>query len=168
MADYSDYKECTDCVHYELCLHQEKFLIEHNRKDLIRRYGFGLSEPEICCNFRDRSRFVELPDDFPKYRLTTDVPKENYSDLLNYVYAKDGNILLRYANGKESMDLCDYIAFHAKDCLVDSQDVLDGACLECDDDYCSLGRAYIASVQAAKLRERLKLYEDLTEQALKN
>ena len=62
MADYSDYKECTDCVHYELCLHQEKFLIEHNRKDLIRRYGFGLSEPEICCNFRDRSRFVELPD----------------------------------------------------------------------------------------------------------
>lgn len=60
MADYSDYKECTDCVHYELCLHQEKFLIEHNRKDLIRRYGFGLSEPEICCNFRDRSRFVEL------------------------------------------------------------------------------------------------------------
>ena len=61
MADYSDYKECTDCVHYKLCLHQEKFLIEHNRKDLIRRYGFGLSEPEICCNFRDRSRFVELP-----------------------------------------------------------------------------------------------------------
>ena len=61
MEDYSDYKECTDCVHYELCLHQEKFLIEHNRKDLIRRYGFGLSEPEICCNFRDRSRFVELP-----------------------------------------------------------------------------------------------------------
>ncbi len=61
MADYSDYKECTDCVHYELCLHQEKFLIEHNRKDLIRRYGFGLSEPEICCNFRDRSQFVKLP-----------------------------------------------------------------------------------------------------------
>ena len=63
MADYSDYKECTECVHYELCLHQEKFLIEHNRKDLIRRYGFGLSEPEICCNFQDRSRFVELPCD---------------------------------------------------------------------------------------------------------
>lgn len=62
MADYSDYKECTDCVHYELCLHQEKFLIEHNRKDLIRRYGFGLCEPEICCNFRDRSRFIELSD----------------------------------------------------------------------------------------------------------
>ena len=61
MADYSDYKECTDCVHYELCLHQEKFLIEHNRKDLIRRYGFGLCEPENCCHFQDRSRFVELP-----------------------------------------------------------------------------------------------------------
>ena len=55
----TDYKECTDCVHYELCLHQEKFLIEHNRKDLIRRYGFGLCEPENCCNFKDRHRFVD-------------------------------------------------------------------------------------------------------------
>ena len=75
MADYSDYKECTDCVHYELCLHQEKFLIEHNRKDLIRRYGFGLSEPEICCNFRDRSRFVELPC---KLGDTLFVPTRNF------------------------------------------------------------------------------------------
>lgn len=75
MADYSDYKECTDCVYYELCLHQEKFLIEHNRKDLIRRYGFGLSEPEICCNFRDRSRFVELPC---KLGDTLFVPTRNF------------------------------------------------------------------------------------------
>ena len=69
MADYSDYKECTDCVHYELCLHQEKFLIEHNRKDLIRRYGFGLCEPENCCHFQDRSRFVELPADGIMYGI---------------------------------------------------------------------------------------------------
>ena len=56
-----DYKECTDCVHYEFCLSQEKYLIEHNRKDLIRRYGFGLHEVENCKFFKDRSRFVELP-----------------------------------------------------------------------------------------------------------
>lgn len=56
-----DYKECTDCVHYEFCLSQEKYLIEHNRKDLIRRYGFGLHEVEHCKFFKDRSRFVELP-----------------------------------------------------------------------------------------------------------
>ena len=53
MADYSDYKECTDCVHYELCLHQEKFLIEHNRNatapdlwsflitNILRKNDFG-------------------------------------------------------------------------------------------------------------------------------
>lgn len=152
---------CKDCVHVEVC---ETFSLLSE--------SFEIASPERiasdCEHFKHHSRFVELPYDFPKYRLTTDEPKEDYSDLLNYVYAKDGNILLRYANGKKSMDLCDYIAFHAKDCLIDSQDVLDGACLECDDDYCSLGRAYIASVQAAKLRERLKLYEDLTEQALKD
>lgn len=152
---------CKDCVHIDVC--QTFSLLSES---------FEIASPERiasdCEHFKRHSRFVELPDDFPKYRLTTDEPKEDYSDLLNYVYAKDGNILLRYANGKKSMDLCDYIAFHAKDCLIDSQDVLDGACLECDDDCCSLGRAYIASVQAAKLRERLKLYEDLTEQALKD
>lgn len=57
-----DYKECTDCVHYEFCLSQEKYLIEHNRKDLIRRYGFGLHEVEHCKFFKDRSRFVDMTE----------------------------------------------------------------------------------------------------------
>ena len=83
MADYSDYKECTDCVHYELCLHQEKFLIEHNRKDLIRRYGFGLSEPEICCNFRDRSRFVEFP-----YKLGDSIYEPKRHQITEYQIAR--------------------------------------------------------------------------------
>lgn len=139
------YNECKNCIHTDVCIHP-----------------CGLKD------FKDRSRFVELPQDFPDKRLTTDYPKENFFALMNYACTKDGKVLLRYANNQEYMDLCDYIAFHAKDdCGINAEEVLDGACFECDDFYCSLGRAYFASVQAAELRERLKLYEDLAEQALK-
>ena len=142
---------CKDCVHYKLC------------------GVFGYVSPVESCGFyTDRSRFVELPDDFPKGRLTTDNPLGNFDALMNYAYAKNGNVLIRYANNQENMDLCDYIAHHAKcDCAINAQEVLDGACLECDDFYCPLGRAYFASVQAAELRGRLKMYEDLAEQAEK-
>ena len=148
---------CAECVHVEVC------------KNIYEIHGDGLSEESLGCDhFKDRSRFVELPDDFPKGRLTTDNPLGNFDALMNYAYAKDGNVLIRYANNQENMDLCDYIAHHAKcDCAINAQEVLDGACLECDDFYCPLGRAYFASVQAAELRGRLKMYEDLAEQALK-
>ena len=143
-------KDCKDCFHYELC------------------GVFDYISPVECGFYTDRSRFVELPDDFPKGRLTTDNPLGNFDALMNYAYAKDGNVLIRYANNQENMDLCDYIAHHAKcDCAINAQEVLDGACFECDDFYCPLGRAYFASVQAAELRERLKMYEDLAEQSLK-
>ena len=100
MADYSDYKECTDCVHYELCLHQEKFLIEHNRKDLIRRYGFGLSEPEICCNFRDRSLLVELPlkvgDTFYTFNYDEDAVSEQIVDEIRIIDDTEGDNIVFY------------------------------------------------------------------------
>jgi hypothetical protein len=150
---------CAKCVHVEVC------------KDYIKTVLDDFDVSQMCgddCEFfQDRSRFVELPDDFPKGRLTMDNPLGNYDALMNYAYAKGGQVLLRYANDKKNVDLCDYVSFHAKDCDISPQDVLDGACLECDDFSCSLGRAYIASVQAAELRGRLKMYEDLAEQALK-
>lgn len=140
-----------DCIYFELC-----------------QFFEGKYYSPCDCNFfKDRSRFVELPNDFPKGRLTTDKPLGNFDALMNYAFAKDGKVLLRYANSQENMDLCDYIAFHAEDCNLSTQEVLNGACLECNDFYCSLGRAYIASVQAAELRGRLKMYEDLAERALK-
>ena len=148
---------CKDCICYSGC------------SGILNDFGMRLNPArEVCDRFEDSSRFVELPDDFPKGRLTTDNPLGNFDALMNYAYAKDGNVLIRYANNQENMDLCDYIAHHAKcDCAINAQEVLDGACLECDDFYCSLGRAYFASVQAAELRGRLKMYEDLAEQALK-
>ena len=147
---------CKDCICYSGC------------SGILNDFGMRLNPArEVCDRFEDSSRFVELPDDFPKGRLTTDNPLGNYDALMNFAYAKGGQVLLRYANNQENMDLCDYVSFHAKDCDLSPQDVLDGACLECDDFYCPLGRAYFASVQAAELRGRLKMYEDLAEQALK-
>ena len=156
---------CAECVHVEVC--SKKNLHVAVGMNITPRFKYERIEQE-CDHFKDRSRFVELPDDFPKGRLTTDNPLGNFDALMNYAYAKDGNVLIRYANNQENMDLCDYIAHHAKcDCAINAQEVLDGACLECDDFYCPLGRAYFASVQAAELRGRLKMYEDLAEQAEK-
>lgn len=156
---------CKDCLHIEVCKEYHKMF--WGSKSLVDSQ-IDETEPENCQYFKDCSRFVELPNDFPKGRLTTNKPLGNYDALMNYAYAKDGNVLIRYANNQENMNLCDYIAHHAKcDCAINAQEVLDGACLECDDFYCPLGRAYFASVQAAELRGRLKMYEDLAEQALK-
>lgn len=159
---------CEDCVHVEVCKEYVMGVAAVRDVDLNMDELVAVLRCDDCNHFKDRSRFVELPNDFPKGRLTTDKPLGNFDALMNYAYAKYGNVLIRYANNQENMDLCDYIAHHAKcDCAINAQEVLDGACLECDDFYCPLGRAYFASVQAAELRERLKMYEDLAEQALK-
>ena len=169
---------CKDCIHCEACERMisdtskmfKVLLSEILKMNCDIKYDSTniLSGAEICQCFQDRARFVELPDDFPKGRLTMDNPLGNFDALMNFAYAKGGQVLLRYANNQENMDLCDYIAFHTKGtCNLSAQEVLDGACFECDDFYCPLGRAYFASVQAAELRERLKMYEDLAEQALK-
>ena len=154
---------CKDCIHVEVCRFKD---LPAPLSDSYIRESECIEKR--CGNFKGRARFVELPDDFPKGRLTMDNPLGNFDALMNYAYAKGGQVLLRYANNQENMDLCDYVAHHAKcDCAINAQEVLDGACLECDDFYCPLGRAYFASVQAAELRGRLKMYEDLAEQALK-
>ena len=141
---------CKDCIHFVVCEEVPTKLADD------------------CDFFKDQSRFVELPCELTKKRMTNDNPQENYDLVLNYAFANDRKVLLRYANDQENIDLCDYIAFHAKGtCGMSAQDVLDGACFECDDFSCSLGRAYISAVQAAELREKLKMYEDLSEQALK-
>ena len=146
---------CKDCVHVEVC---QKTRIMNSAHDYAPK----------CDDFKDRSRFVELPYELTKKRATNDNPQGNYELLLNYAFVKDRNVLLRYANEQENIDLCDYIAFHTKGtCNLSAQEVLDGACFECDDFSCSLGRVYISAIQAAELRERLKMFEDLSEQTLK-
>lgn len=93
-------------------------------------------------------------------RLTTDTPKGNLQALLNFAYAKDGNVWLRgVADGKD-VELCEYISRQAwaeKDCDLTPEEIREGSCLE--DCFCELGALYAAATQAAELRARLAQYE---------
>lgn len=92
-------------------------------------------------------------------RLTTDIPVSNDEIMLNYAYVKNDEVFLRYGDGAEDISLGEYIANIAneKGCPHTSQDVADGACMECD---CELAILHFVAIQAAVLRERLKVYED--------
>ena len=96
-----------------------------------------------------------------KNRLTTDNPQGNFETMMNFAYAKDRRVVLRFGLGQENIDLCDYIAKASQsDCGLDPEAVMEGACLECDNEYCPLGILYAVATQAAELRARLKEYED--------
>lgn len=97
-------------------------------------------------------------------RLTTDNPKGNFERLMNYAYAKNNRTHLSYAGGKYDVDLCEYVSDLAKAKGYDFSPELimeDGLLDNCDDDFAIL---YYCAVQAAELRERLKLYEDKLEE----
>ena len=105
---------------------------------------------------------MKYNDILPGGRLTTDDPTNNTQTMLNYAYAKDGRVFLRYGDGEEDIDLCEYISREAagKHCRPTPEEIMDGACLECD---CPLAILYVVATQAAELRARLKEYEDTTE-----
>ena len=93
-------------------------------------------------------------------RLTTDSPKTNFSAMMNFAYAKNGETYLSYADGEKDVNLAEYIATVAREhgCSeITNTDVLDGACLECD---CPIAVLNVAAIQAAELRARLEQYED--------
>lgn len=96
-------------------------------------------------------------------RLTTDNPQGNFERMMNYAYAKNGKVILRYGAEKEDIDLCEFMERVADRCEgLKAKDFMKGACVECDAD-CSLGILYTVAIQAAELRERLKLYENRDE-----
>lgn len=102
-------------------------------------------------------------------RMTTDDvrndasggPIGNMARMLNYAYAEDGCVKLLYAGGTEEANLCECVAQYAKqytDCAIYPCDVQDGACLECD---CPVAILNIVAIQAAELRARLMMIEDI-------
>lgn len=95
-------------------------------------------------------------------RLTTDNPISNDDALLNFAYAKDSIVVLRHAEGISDVDLCKFIQSRA--CDVTAEEIMEGACFECENfEYCEFGIAYTLGVQAAELREGLKMLEDKIE-----
>lgn len=97
-------------------------------------------------------------------RMTTDNPKGSVEAMLNFAKAKDGNVILSYAGGEESIDLCEYLFEEAKklgyNCVSSAEGILEGDCLFCD---CIINVLYTAAVQAAELHGRLKMLEDKIE-----
>ena len=92
-------------------------------------------------------------------RMTTDTPQNNLESLLNYAFAENKRVVLRYADGEENKDLCEYISDKARamGCDLSPEDIMDGGCMECD---CVLAVLYAVATQAAELRAKLKRYED--------
>lgn len=100
-------------------------------------------------------------DILPDGRFVTDKPNNNTQTMLNYSYAgKDNRVYIRYGNGEQDIDLCEYIAQIAtsKGCKRTANDIIEGDCMECD---CEVAVLYAIAVQAAELREKLRLYEDI-------
>lgn len=95
-------------------------------------------------------------------RLTTDNPQNNLEVMMNYAFAENRRVVLRYADGEDNADLCKYISDEAKKigCDMSPGDVMGGGCMECD---CALSVLFSVATQAAELRARLKRYEDMEE-----
>lgn len=93
-------------------------------------------------------------------RLTTDNPSDNLSTLLNYAYAKDLAVHLVFGNDEDHILLAEYIAHEARErgCPTTAEAVMEGGCMECD---CPIAILNAVSIQAAELRGRLKMIEDI-------
>lgn len=94
-------------------------------------------------------------------RLTTDNPDTNLDTMLNFAYAKDMKVILRYAGDKENADLCEYVAREADryGCNMTAEDIMEDGCIDCAG--CPLGTLLTVATQAAELRGRLKKIEDI-------
>lgn len=93
-------------------------------------------------------------------RLTTDNRETNLQTLLNYAYAKDRAVHLAYGNGEDNIPLDEYIAHEASKlgCPRTTTEVMEGGCMECD---CPIAILNAIAIQAAELRARLMMIEDI-------
>lgn len=95
-------------------------------------------------------------------RLTTDTPNGNFETMMNFAYAKNGEVWLRGADDGQDAELCAYIAkraFYLELCGITNKDDVIEACGAADC-FCELGALFAAATQAAELRARLAAYED--------
>lgn len=95
-------------------------------------------------------------------RLTTDTPNGNFETMMNFAYAKNGEVWLRGADDGKDAELCAYIAkraFYLELCGITNKDDVIEACGAADC-FCELGALFAAATQAAELRARLAAYED--------
>ena len=100
-------------------------------------------------------------------RLTTNNPETNVAALLNIAFAGDDRkVKLRIRDGKAPhIDLCEYVSRMAAGedtmCDISPQGIMEGGCMVCDLTKCSCGTLYFVATQAAELRARLMMIEDI-------
>ena len=95
-------------------------------------------------------------------RLTTDTPHGNFETMMNFAYAKNGEVWLRGADDGKDAELCAYIAkraFYLDLCEITNKGDVIEACGAADC-FCAFGALFAAATQAAELRARLAAYED--------
>ena len=67
---------CKDCIHYKVCCQKTRHVV--TGMDFVYRYKYNHIE-RVCKDFKDRSRFVELP-----YSLSE-------GDKLKYIFTDENN-----------------------------------------------------------------------------
>ena len=104
-------------------------------------------------------------------KLVTDDPQTNTEVMFNLAYVKDNEVWIR--GGGDDGEDCTLIDFTNRmcarhDCLFymtqneieeDDIDNTGDRLLECSMSGCTVGTAYFIAIQAAELRERLRMYE---------
>mgnify|MGYP006988981247 CR=1 FL=1 len=109
--------------------------------------------------------------------LVTDNPQNNTENMLNLVFVKDKEVWIRYgsADGEKDCTLADFVkrmcvgyGSSYGDCMYDMSvpgsfddlDVVGDMLMGCSAHGCPVGTTYFAMIQAAELRERLRMYEE--------
>lgn len=101
-------------------------------------------------------------------RLTVDNPENNFDTILNYVFSKDGYAHIRHDGKSEDVPLTDWVTTQCADRRCEMSPVgdaeeVDQVVCDClmDGEGCPVALAYCFACQAAHLRDRLKLIEDI-------
>ncbi len=105
-------------------------------------------------------------------KLVTDAPADNGEMMLNLIFVKDKEVWVHY--GSEAGEDCTLVEFCRRLCAAcgtcsyeevpyqtgDDLDDIGDILMDCSSDGCPVGTMYFAMIQAAELRERLRMYED--------
>ena len=105
-------------------------------------------------------------------QLVTDNPQNNTEHMMNIAFVKDEEVWIR--NGGKGGEDCTLVDFCRRMCTVsgacayesvpyeatDDLDTIGDILMDCSGEGCPIGTTYFAMIQAAELRERLRLYEN--------
>ena len=109
--------------------------------------------------------------------IVTDDPQDNMEIMMNLAFVKDNEVWIR-GGGADGGD-CTLIDFSKQMCMKNHEcqfddgfpsdlgkndfDQIGDLFMECSMCGCPIGTAYFIAIQAAELRERLRMYEDKDE-----